>query len=195
MERNPKTEPSRIRTLFTLFGVSLYISAFTFGGGFVIVTLMKRHYVDRLHWIDEQEMLDLTALAQTAPGPIAVNASILVGRRVAGFWGMIAAVLGTVIPPIVLLSIVSVFYAAFAANRYVALFLKGMQAGVAAVILDVVTGLGIGVLKQRSWLHDLLMGAAFLTALLTNVNVIWILLFAIVLGTILALVQKRRAGA
>ena len=71
-------------TLWTLFTSMLYISAFTFGGGFVIVTFMKRKFVDGLHWLTEDEMLDMTALAQSAPGAIAVNAAILVGRRVAG---------------------------------------------------------------------------------------------------------------
>lgn len=82
--------------LWTLFLSMLSISAFTFGGGFVIVTLMKRRFVDRLHWLDEQEMLDMTALAQSCPGAIAVNAAILVGWRVLGLPGMLAAVaLGT----------------------------------------------------------------------------------------------------
>ncbi len=130
------------KTLVKLFLSTLYISAFTFGGGFVIITLMKRKFVDELHWIDEQEMLDLTALAQSSPGAIAVNAAILVGWRVAGAAGVTVAVIGTVLPPIIILSVISFFYAAFASNRYVALVLKGMQAGVAAVILDVVCGLG-----------------------------------------------------
>lgn len=67
-----------------LFLSTFYISAFTFGGGFVIVTFMKRRFVDEYGWISKQEMLDYTALAQSAPGPIAVNAAILVGWRVAG---------------------------------------------------------------------------------------------------------------
>ena len=66
-----------IKKLLTLFSTTLYISAFTFGGGFVIVTFMKRKFVDQLKWIDEKEMLDFTALAQSSPGAIAVNAAIL----------------------------------------------------------------------------------------------------------------------
>ena len=95
----------------------LYISAFTFGGGFVIVTFMKRKFVDELGWIDEQEMLDMTALAQSSPGAIAVNAAILVGWKVEGFIGMAVSVLGTVIPPMVILSVISLFYRLFADNR------------------------------------------------------------------------------
>ena len=87
--------------LWTLFSSMLTISAFTFGGGFVIVSLMKKKFVDELHWLTEEEMLDMTALSQSAPGPIAVNAAILVGRRIAGVRGMLFAVTGTLIPPIV----------------------------------------------------------------------------------------------
>ena len=89
--------------LLVLFLKTLYISAFTFGGGFVIVTFMKKCFVDELHWIDEQEMLDFTALAQSCPGAIAVNGAILVGWKVYGFAGMVVAVIGTILPPMAIL--------------------------------------------------------------------------------------------
>ena len=177
---------NKIRTLQELFFSMLYISAFTFGGGFVIVTFMKRKFVDEFHWIDEQEMLDLTALAQSSPGAIAVNAAILVGWRVAGGAGMAAAVLGTIIPPMAILSVISLFYKAFAANLYVALVLKGMQAGVAAVIFDVVCSLGTNVLKERSLLQDLVMIAAFAAAFVFDVNVVVIILAAALVGVVQA---------
>lgn len=177
MEPAVQTE-NREKTLLKLFLSTLYISAFTFGGGFVIITFMKRKFVDELHWIDEQEMLDLAALAQSSPGAIAVNAAILVGWRVCGFPGMIVAVIGTILPPMIILSVISFFYAAFAANRYVSLTLKGMQAGVAAVILDVVCGLGTNVVKERSILNLAVMGAAFIATFFFSVNVIYIILAA-----------------
>ena len=145
-----------------LFFSTLYISAFTFGGGFVIITFMKRKFVDELHWIDMTEMLDLTALAQSSPGAIAVNAAILVGWRVAGLMGMLIAVLGTILPPMLILSVISLCYQAFASNLYVALILKGMQVGVAAVILDVVCGLGINVFSVICRLFLVFLGLGFL---------------------------------
>lgn len=172
----------------------LYISAFTFGGGFVIITFMKRKFVDELGWIDEQEMLDLTALAQSSPGAIAVNAAILVGWRVGGFAGMVTAVAGTVLPPITILSVISLFYAAFAANPFVALVLKGMQAGVAAVILDVVWGLGANVVRTKSPIHLLVMAAAFVATFVYGVNVIYIILAAALLGVVLALLRRQKGG-
>lgn len=181
-------------TLLKLFLSMLYISAFTFGGGFVIITFMKRKFVDELGWIDEQEMLDLTALAQSSPGAIAVNAAILVGWRVGGFLGMVTAVIGTVLPPITILSVISLFYAAFAANPYVALVLKGMQAGVAAVILDVVWGLGANVVKTKSAVHMVVMAVAFIATFVYGVNVIYIILAAGLLGVVLAMLERKKGG-
>lgn len=191
MDKNqqPMTRAARLRALFFS---TLYISAFTFGGGFVIVTFMKRKFVDELHWIDEKEMLDMAALAQSSPGAIAVNAAILVGWNVEGLLGMVVAVTGTIIPPMVILSVISFFYAAFAANAYVALVLKGMQAGVAAVILDVVCGLGGNVLKTKSVVYIALMVLAFVASFFFDVNVILIILAAAVFGVARALFQLKK---
>ena len=186
-----RTRTERLRALFL---GTLYISAFTFGGGFVIVTFMKRKFVDELHWIDEQEMLDMAALAQSSPGAIAVNAAILVGWNVEGALGMIVAVIGTIIPPMVILSVISFFYAAFATNAYVALVLKGMQAGVAAVILDVVCDLGENVLKTKSVVYIGLMILAFLANSVFDINVIAIILAAAAFGVVRALIHSGKAS-
>ena len=183
------------KRLVTLFFSMLYISAFTFGGGFVIVTLMKRRFVDELHWLDEQEMLDMTAIAQSSPGAIAVNAAVLVGWKVGGFAGMVTAVLGTVLPPVAILSLISLFYAMFAENRIVALVLRGMQSGVAAVIVDVALGLGAKVLKNRKWVHSAILAAAFAATFFFRVNVVWIILCAALVGVILALAERKGGTA
>lgn len=190
---NAKT--GRAKTLLTLFFNMLYISAFTFGGGFVIVTLMKQKFVDKLHWLDEGEMLDMTALAQSSPGAIAVNAAILVGWRTAGFAGMLTAVVATILPPMVILSAISYCYQAFESNRYVALALKGMQAGVAAVILSVVFDLGGKVVRERSALSILLMILAFLATFVFNVNVVLIILAAAAVGVVSVLAARGKGAA
>ena len=100
------------KILRTLFLSTLYLSTFTFGGGYVIVSLMKKDFVDARHWIDEEEMLDLVAIAQSAPGAIAVNGAIVVGYKLAGILGAFVAIFGTVIPPFVIISILSVCYQA-----------------------------------------------------------------------------------
>ncbi len=190
---NAKT--GRAKTLLTLFFNMLYISAFTFGGGFVIVTLMKQKFVDKLHWLDEGEMLDMTALAQSSPGAIAVNAAILVGWRAAGFAGMLTAVVATILPPMVILSAISYCYQAFESNRYVALALKGMQAGVAAVILSVVFDLGGKVVRERSALSILLMILAFLATFVFKVNVVLIILAAAAVGVVSVLAARGKGAA
>ena len=180
-----------LRQLAWLFCINLFISAFTFGGGFVIVTFMKRKFVDTLHWLDEQEMLDFTALAQSSPGAIAVNAAILVGLKICGAAGMAAAVLGTILPPMIILSVISFFYSAFSSNLFVALALKGMQAGVAAVILDVAWDLGEGVVKKKSLYLNLILAGAFAADFFLGVNVIYIILAAAGAGILRAVLQKK----
>ena len=116
MESCPK-KSATVQRLRQLFFSMPYISSFTFGGGFVIVTFMKRKFVDELHWLTEEEMLDMTALAQSSPGAIAVNAAILVGWRVAGGIGIVVAVIGTILPPMVILSVISFFFPHFTRNH------------------------------------------------------------------------------
>ncbi len=185
----------RGRRCIRLFLATFYISAFTFGGGFVIVPLMKKKFCDERHWLEETEMLDMAAIAQSSPGAVAVNASVLAGYRIAGLPGALTAVLGTVLPPLLILSVISLFYSAFRANPVVAAVLRGMQAGVTAVIADVVVSLGGDVVRSRRVLSILLMGGAFAAALLLPVNVVWILIFCGVAGALqggIVLWKERR---
>lgn len=182
---------SRLSRLWRMFYTMLYISAFTFGGGFVIVSLMKKKYVDEYGWLTEEEMLDLTALAQSSPGAIAVNAAILTGYRLEGILGVIASVLGTVIPPVTTLSIISLCYGVFRDSPLVQAVLKGMQAGVAAVICDVVLDLSGKVVKTKSVLSILLMAAAFVLVYFFDLSVILVILAAAILGVVIGLVRKK----
>jgi chromate transporter len=177
--------------LIKLFTTTFYLSSFTFGGGFVIITLMKKKFVDQLHWIDEKEMLDLTALAQSSPGAIAVNASILVGYRIAGFMGALVSILGTIMPPLIILSVVSLFYTTFRDNEIVNVVLKGMQAGVAAIIIDVVLNMGNNLLKQKSLLSILIMISAFIATYFFNINIAYIIFTCISIGLIKAYFQLK----
>ena len=109
-----------------LFLSTFQLSACTFGGGFVIIPLMRKKFVEELGWIEEQEMMDLTAIAQSSPGAIAVNASILVGYHVAGISGALLTVLGTVLPPLIMISVISFFYQQFRDNVFVNMAMTGM---------------------------------------------------------------------
>lgn len=175
-----------------LFLSTFCLSAFTVGGGFVIVPLMKKKFVDELGWIDENEMLDITAIAQSSPGAIAVNASILIGFRLAGLFGALVTILGTILPPLILLSIISVFYEAFRDNAFFNALMTGMRAGVAAVIVDVVMKMSIGVAKGKDPVAIGTMIAAFFCAYFLKINVILIILVCGVVGYLNYLRHTRK---
>ena len=172
--------------------IYFYPLSFTFGGGYVIVTLMKKKFVDQYHWIDDEEMLDLIAIAQSSPGAIAVNGAIVVGYKLAGIPGVLLCVLATVLPPFVIISILSVFYAAFQSNVWIRLLLEGMQSGVAAVIASVVYDMGRGIIREKTPISLLIMGGAFLANYMFQINAVYIILFCIALGYLQTWYQKRR---
>lgn len=179
-------------TLIKLFLSTLYLSTFTFGGGYVIVTLLKNKFVDELHWIDEEEMLDLVAIAQSSPGAIAVNGAIVVGYKLAGIPGIFCSILGAIIPPLVILTIISYCYAAFKTNFVIQALLKGMRAGVGAVIVSVVYDMGSNVVRQKDPLLLAVMAAAFVTNCFFGFNVIYIILIVAAIGVVRTLIRERR---
>jgi len=174
-----------------LFTSTLYLSAFTFGGGFVIIPLMKKKFVDEYKWIEEKEMLDLAAIAQSAPGAIAVNAAIIVGYRLAGVLGTMITILGTVLPPLIILSSISVAYTAFRDSLIIQYILRGMQAGVAAVIIDVVISMAISLFKEKKLLPIVIMIGAFVATFILNINVIVIILASGIIGAVSIHHSKR----
>ena len=190
-----KTKENPARMLWQLFKATFLLSAFTFGGGFVIVSLMKKKFVEDLQWLEEEEMLDITAIAQSSPGPIPINASVILGYRMYGVIGSLVAILGTALPPMIIISVISVFYTQFRSNRIIAIALQVMRAGVAAVILDVVFDLGSKVLKTRSWEYIALMAAAFIANTVFHVNVVVVILAAAAFGVVRALAQWKKGGA
>lgn len=178
-----------------LFFETLYLSAFTFGGGYVIVSLLKKKFVDDLHWISEDEMLDLVAIAQSAPGPIAVNGAIVVGYKICGFPGILLSVLGAVIPPFLMLSVISLFYSAFRSNFMIHHMLSGMRCGVSAVIMSVTWDMASGVLADKKWSSLAIMLAAFVANYILGISTIWIILAVIALGVAVTLSRTKHAPA
>lgn len=178
---------------WTLFRTTFSLSAFTFGGGYVMIPLMRQRFVERLRWISEEEMLDLAAIAQSAPGSMSINASILLGYRVAGIRGALTAILGTVLPPLLTLSVISFFYQAFRQNAVVHAVLRGMQAGVVAVVTDAVLNLGATVLEEKNVLRILVMVLAFGTAFFLKINVAYIILACGCIGAVQELARQRRS--
>ena len=168
--------------LGTLFKSMFMLSACTFGGGFVIVSLMKQKFVEELKWLEADDMLDVTAITQSAPGPLPVNASVIIGYRMAGVLGSLTAILGTILPPMIIISIISVFYEQFRTNPYIAVALQVMRAGVAAVIFDVVINLAKNVLKTKRVLYIAMMVIAFVATYLLGVSAMLIIFTCLGIG-------------
>lgn len=175
-----------------LFKSTFKLSAFTFGGGFVIIPLMRKRFVEELHWIEEEEMVDLTVIAQSSPGAIAVNAAILVGYRVGGLLGALVSVIGTVLPPLIIISIISMFYQAFRDNLYVGIIMRGMLAGVAAVIIDVVWRMGQQLMKEKRLLPLIVMVLTFIASRYLRLNILLIIVICALVGAIDSRYRMRR---
>ena len=186
---------SRGEILKKLFVSTLYLSAFTFGGGCVIVTLMMQRFVDRYHWIEEGEMLDLVAIAQSSPGAIAVNGAIVVGYKLAGLAGALTAIVATVLPPFVIISLLSLCYTAFRESFVASQLLEGMQAGVAAVIAAVVYEMALGVARDRDPANLVILAAAFFANCCLGVSVVYVVLACGGIGVARTLWRRRRGVA
>lgn len=171
---------SKKQILKKLFFSTLYLSTFTFGGGYVIVSLMKNKFVDELHWIDETEMMDLISIAQSSPGAVAVNGAIVVGYKLCGLAGAGLAILGAIIPPFVIISVISGFYTLFQSNPVIQSLLTGMRAGVGAVIVSVVWDMGFGVVKGKQFLPIVIIISAFIANYYFKINIIFIIFICIV---------------
>lgn len=186
---------NRRTVLLKLFISTLYLSAFTFGGGYVIVTLMKKKFVDQYHWIEEHEMLDLIAIAQSSPGAIAVNGAIVVGYKLSGIPGAAVAIIATIIPPFVIISLISLFYNAFRTNFIFSQVLEGMQAGVGAVVAAVVYDMAADVVQEKQSGSILIMLAAFAATCFLGINVVYVVLVCILLGVVKTFLHREGESA
>lgn len=172
-----------------IFLVMLKLSACTFGGGYVILSLMKREFVEKEGVLTSRQLSDLAAIAQAAPGPLAVNAAFLVGRRLGGRWGALAATLGAVLPPLVILSLVSLGYEALKELAPVASMLRFLRCAVAAIVLDVAWGLAK---EQRRDPFSLILAGVGLSALLAGLNPALLILAGALAGAGRSLLPKLR---
>lgn len=175
-----------------LAGINLFISAFTFGGGYVVVPMIRRYFVARRRYFSEEELINMAAVAQSTPGAIAINLSALAGYRVAGIGGAVISCISAIIPPLVVLGFISAFYSAFATNVIIVAVLKGMQAGVAALIVDLIIDMCQMILKERSLLLSAMIPGAFLASFVMNINVAFILIFCCLLCVGKVMLAKRR---
>lgn len=168
--------------LWKLFKSTFIISAFTIGGGYVIIPLLKAKFVDEYKWIDDKEALNLVAIAQSAPGVVAANAAISLGYRLAGLKGTLVALGATILPPLITLSIISYAYDAFANNQYIQLLLKGMQCGATAIIINVALDLLKKEWKKKLALPLLIILGTFVANYFFHVNLMYAVIVDAVIG-------------
>lgn len=180
------------KILWQLFTSMFLLSSCTFGGGFVIVSLMKKKFVDEKKWLEEDEMLDITAITQSSPGPLPVNASVIIGYRMAGIAGSLTAIAGTILPPMIIISLISLCYEQFRTNEIVALALQVTRAGVAAVILDVTLNLAGNIIKLHNAFYLAMMILCFIAVVFFNVSAMAVILTCLAVGIVSAVITSLR---
>lgn len=182
----------RTKLYIWLLVINLFISTFTFGGGYVVVPMIRKYFVSSKKLLNEDELLHIAAIAQSSPGAIAINLSTLAGFRVAGMGGAVISCTAAVIPSLIILVFISMFYAAFAANPLISAILRGMQAGVAALIVDFVADMCSMLIKERSLFMTLMIPAAFLANFVLEINVAFILVACILISIVRVWLNERR---
>ena len=127
---------TKLKTIVKLFLTMLKIGAFTFGGGHAMIALLEHELVENKNWISKDDFVNLIAIAESTPGPIAINSATFIGYKLAGFWGSFFATLGIVLPSFVIIYVISLFFDEFLKFELVKKAFKGIQAGVAFLILN-----------------------------------------------------------
>lgn len=165
------------------------IGFLTFGGGYAMLSVITDEFVDKKHWISSEEMLDMIAISESIPGAIAINTSITVGYKIRGIKGSVVSMLGVVCPCIIVITIVTYLYNSLPENSPVWLFIRGIRAGVVGIMLSVVLKLG------KSYWTDAfaiaMFTGGFVTALMTEVPVILIVLTGALIGYIYGRINKN----
>ena len=179
-----------------LFWTYLKIGTFTLGGGYVMLPLIQREVVDRKGWIDEEEFMNMIALAQAAPGLIAVNSAIFIGWRVGGWRGVCGAVLGAVLPSFLIILAIAMVFSEWKELPAVEAVFKGVRPAVVALIAAPLVKLSKSAMKpsavssQPSALLLLISLAAALLIWLGHVNPVWVILATIVITIIAVSIQQ-----
>lgn len=182
----------KIKILFTLFRINLYVSSFAFGGGYTAIPMMKKIFVDKRKQMTELEMMNLSAVAQSSPGAIAINLSMLTGYKTAGLTGAVVSCIAAVLPPIIILMIISLFYTAFRTNSVISAVLKGMEAGAAALVVDTAINMCKVIFRQKELLLKVLVPVVFAANFILKINVVFLIAVCSALCVGEGLLKRRR---
>ncbi len=168
--------------ILTMFLTFLKIGAFTFGGGYAMIPLIETEVVDKRHWIDKEEFLDIIVISQTFPGALAVNSSIFIGYKIGGIIGAILALMGVVLPSFFIILIVAHFFLQFRNNPIIDLVFKGISAAVPMLILVAVTSLSKSINKNIANLFIVIITVIGISVL--DIHPMLIILFSGIYGTV-----------
>lgn len=169
-----------LRDLWQLFLIFFRTGAFTFGGGYAMIPILEREFVTERGWITSEDMLNYVAIGQSTPGLIAVNMATFIGYRRCGFWGSLVATLGIITPAIIIITIIAAFISNFSEYVYVQKALAGINVAVGVILVSAVWDLGKKSVTDMIGLA--LAFIAFFAVVVFDVNSIWLILFALVVG-------------
>ena len=182
---------NKFRKALKLFLVFFKIGAFTFGGGYAMISLIQKEACDKKKWISEQDIFEIIAIAESTPGPIAINSATFIRYKVAGTLGSVFATLGVVTPSFIIILLISYVLRQFESIKAVRYAFSGIRAGVLALIIKAL----ISMYKQcpKDIFSYILAGAAFVVSAFFEINALYIILSCAVLGLSYSLVMQRRA--
>jgi chromate transporter len=182
---------NKIGLLWRIFSTFFKIGAFTFGGGYAMVPLIQREASEKHGWVTDEDILDIVAIAESTPGPIAINSATFVGYRACGVIGSVCATLGVVLPSFIIILTISGILREFQENIYVQYAFRGIRAGVLALILKAMWGMYKKC--KKSIPAYIVMVAAFLLVAFVKVPVFWVIAGCAVFGIVTYYAMERGA--
>lgn len=180
------------KVLLQLFITFIKIGAFTFGGGYAMIPLIQREIVEKNGWVKQNEMLDILAISQVAPGVIAINSATYVGYKIAGFWGAFFSTLGVVIPSFIVIYILSFFIEQFKEFIWVEYAFRGIR--ICVIVIMAYSVWKLMKFDKINIAYIVILTAAFIIATFTDINIIFLMLAAIGVGLLYACASRRKAG-
>ncbi|MBR3978189.1 MAG: chromate transporter [Oscillospiraceae bacterium] len=181
----------KLKRIWQLFCTFFKIGAFTFGGGYAMIPLIQKETVEKKGWITDEDILEIIAIAESTPGPIAINSATFVGYRTAGFWGAFAATLGVVLPSFMIILAISYVLRQFQQLKAVQYAFNGIRAGVLALLFKALWSMYQK--APKSWVSYTVMAGAFVLTAFLNVNVLFVIIGCAVFGLVTSLLVKKEA--
>ena len=181
----------KLKKALQLFVTFFKIGAFTFGGGYAMIPLIQREVVEEKKWITDDDILEIIAISESTPGPIAINSATFIGYRICGFWGSFFSTLGVVLPSFVIILLISFVLKEFQDLKAVQYAFEGIRAGVLALLIKAL----VGMYKKspKNLVSYIVIVASFLVAAFVDISVLWVIIGCAVFGLVTSMYANRRA--